>query len=186
MTRLKFVGDMLEVNRIEVSKRELSLLRAHGLFHDSIDDLYNQLIGGYNISGYSFRNDLMKPSFHLYVDGVLSREFDNQFEHLGKDRYSEKYQRKSNGDYFLIYIQELDKATAQLSINKKFDLNKIELKVSELVQEDGSTYKVAMPIYDGVEPDMEISWTVKESFYLLKDNGAMQHINPQGQLIPFI
>lgn len=186
MTRLKFIGDMLEVNRIEVSKRELSLLRAHGLFHDSIDDLYNQLIGGCNISGYLFGSDSLKPSFHLYVDGVLSSDFDKTFERLSKHRYSEKYQKKSNGDYFLIYIQKLDMATAQLNINKNFDLNKIELKVSELVQEDGSTHKVAMPIYDGVEPDMEISWTFKESFYLLKDNGAVQHINPQGQLIPFI
>lgn len=186
MTRLKFVGDMLEVNRIEISKRELSLLKANGLFHDSINDLYNQLIGGYNISGYSFGNDSLRPNFHLYVDGVLSSEFDKAFEHLSEDRYSEKYQKKSNGDYFLIYIRKLNGATAQLNINQKFALNKVELRFREITQEDGSVHRVVMPIYGGIEPDMEISWTVKESFYLLKDNGAVQHINPQGQLIPFI
>jgi hypothetical protein len=33
---------------------------------------------------------------------------------------------------------------------------------------------------------MDISWTKKETFYLLKDNGAAQHINQQGQLNTFI
>ncbi len=186
MTRLKFIGDMVEVNRIEISKRELSLLRTYGLFHRSIDDLYNQLIGSYNISGYSYKTNSTNPSFKLFVDDVYSDEFANRFTKLQTNFYKEKYSKRSNGDYFLIYIQQLENGTSHLDIDRRFDINKLNLKISEISQEDSSTVRVVTPTYDGKEPSMDISWTKKETFYLLKDNGAVQHINQQGQLNTFI
>ena len=46
---------MLEVNRIEVTIKQFADVIELGLIHPSLNDLYNELIGGYILSGYIIR-----------------------------------------------------------------------------------------------------------------------------------
>ena len=53
--KITFIGNMLEVNRIEVTIKQFADVIELGLIHPSLNDLYNELIGGYILSGYIIR-----------------------------------------------------------------------------------------------------------------------------------
>ena len=72
--KITFIGNMLEVNKIEVSIKQFADIVELGLTHPSLNDLYNELIGGYILSGYKYAESSY-PLFDLRVNDQLAQRW---------------------------------------------------------------------------------------------------------------
>ena len=169
--KITFIGNMLEVNKIEVSIKQFADIIELGLTHPSLNDLYNELIGGYILSGYKYAESSY-PLFDLRVNDQLAPEFKNDFSLFNKEINELKFDR-SNNQYYLVYIQELERCTSSIEFGETYDKKNLSMSFHSIKLENGSEYKVVNPMYLNREYETDISYITKESYFALKSDGRL-------------
>lgn len=170
--KITFIGNMLEINKIEVTIKQFVDVIELGLTHRSLNDLYNQLIGGYILSGYKYDETSSYPLFDLRVNDQLMPEFKNEFN-LFESITSEQVFDREDGKYYLVYIQELERCMSSIDLDKTYDPSKLSMSYESVKLEDGSEHKVVNPMYLDQDYETEISYITKESYFALKSDGRL-------------
>lgn len=173
--KITFIGNMLEVNKIEVTIKQFVDVIELGLTHRSLNNLYNQLIGGYILSGYKYDETSSYPLFDLSVNNQLIPEFKNEFNSF-KNITNEQVFDREDYRYYLIYVQELERCISSIDLDETYDPNKLSMLFESVKFEDGSEHKVVSPMYLDQEYETEISYTTKESYFALKSDGRLIHL----------
>ncbi len=174
--KITFIGNMLEVNKIEVTIKQFVDVIELGLTHRSLNDLYNQLIGGYILSGYKYDETSSYPLFDLMVNNQLIPKFKSEFNSLRNKTNNLVFDREDYR-YYLIYVQELERCISSIDLDETYDQSKLSMSYESVKLEDGSEHKVVNPMYLDQEYETEISYTTKESFFALKSDGRLIDIN---------
>lgn len=169
--KITFIGNMLEVNRIKVTIKQFADVIELGLTHPSLNDLYNQVIGGYILSGYKY-DESSYPLFDLRVNDQLVPEFKKDFSQF-KQVSSEQVFDRQDYKYYLIYVQELERCVSSIEFDSPYDPKYLSMSYDSIKLEDGSEYKVVTPLYLDQEYETEISYTFKESCFALKSDGGL-------------
>lgn len=169
--KITLIGNMLEVNKIEVTIKQFVNVIELGLTHNSVNDLYNELIGGYVFSGYKY-DESFYPLFDLRVNNQLVPEFKNDFSLFNKEINELKFDR-GNNQYYLVYIQELERCTSSIEFGGAYDPKNLSMSFRSIKLENGSEYKVVNPLYLNREYETEISYITKESYFALKSDGRL-------------
>lgn len=170
--KITFLGNMLEVNRVEVNIKQFFDVIELGLNHPSLNDLYNELIGGYMLSGYKYDEATSYPLFDLRVNDQLVPEFKKGF-HLLESKLDQQVFAKDSDKYYLIYVQELERCISSIDLDDPYDQSKLSISYESISLEDGSEYKVVNPFNFDQGYETEISYTVKESYFGLKSDGRL-------------
>lgn len=173
--KITFMGNMLEVNKIEVNIKQFVDVIELGLNHVSLNDLYNELIGGYVLSGYKYDEATSYPLFDLRVNDELVPEFKKDFHFLSK-KLDQQVFAKDSDKYYLIYVQELERCISSVDLDDPYDQSKLSMSYESISLEDGSEYKVVNPLYFDQGYETEISYTVKESYFGLKSDGRLVNL----------
>ncbi len=173
--KITFIGNMLEVNKIEVTIKQFADVIELGLTHPSLNDLYNKLIGGYILSGYKY-DESPYPLFDLRVNNQLVPEFKNDFNSF-RSKTNELVFDRGDYKYYLIYVQELERCVSRIDLEKTYEPNKLSMIYESVKFEDGSEHKVVNPMYLDQEYETEISYITKESYFALKSDGRLIQLN---------
>lgn len=174
--KITFIGNMLEINRIEVNIKQFVDVIELGLTHKSLNDLYNELVGGYVLSGYKYDEATSYPLFDLRANDELVPEFKKNF-HLLESKLNKQVFTKDSDKYYLIYVQELERCISSIDFHDPYDQSKLFISFESISLEDGSEYKVVNPLYLDQGYETEISYTVKESYFALKSDGRLISLN---------
>lgn len=169
--KITFIGNMLEVNRIEVTIKQFADVIELGLIHPSLNDLYNQLIGGYILSGYRY-DESSYPLFDLRINDQLVPEFKKDLPLFDKVSSEQIFDRQDN-KFYLVYVQELERCVSSIEFDSSYDPKYLLMSYESIKLEDGSEYKVINPLFLNQECETEISYTFKESYFALKSDGRL-------------
>lgn len=172
--KITFIGNMLEVNRVEVNLKQFVDVLELGLTHKSLNTIYNELIGGYILSGYQCTLNSY-PLFDQFINNELVPEFKNEFASY-KSTTNRKIFERMNDKYYLIYVQELERCVSSIDLNDAYDPSKLSLSHEMIKFEDGSEYKVVNPTYLDQVYETEISYTLNEFYYALKSDGRLVNL----------